>query len=246
MWSYSPKLSCRCHSEFCDFALFNIKHTVKEYTRKSALKSCNLDPLPASVMKNCLDILLPVIYHSLLEPCLMHARVLSCYEPLRNLMLILRTTLIFVRSRIWKWCPKSLKRRWQYIKSLCFYPSPRGMVPVSLQARLYHSTEIALVRVQNDILYVIDSNYSVIPLLLDLSAAFDTVYHSILLERLSDRFGVNGTVLTWFESYLKSRKYYVQVERSKWTTRTSLCVSSRVGLGPPSLCIVHHACCWHR
>ena len=45
----------------------------------------------------------------------------------------------------------------------------------------YHSNETALVRVQNDILCAIYSNHSVILLLSDLSAAFDTVDHSILL-----------------------------------------------------------------
>ena len=58
----------------------------------------------------------------------------------------------------------------------------------------FHSTtETALVRVQSDVLCAIDNNESVILLLLDLSAAFDTVDHSILLSRLHNRFGVNGT-----------------------------------------------------
>ena len=72
---------------------------------------------------------------------------------------------------------------------------------------------------QNDFPCATDSDHSVILLLLDLSAAFDTVDHSVLLSRLSDRFGVNGTVLAWLESYLKSRKYDVQVEGGKSTTR---------------------------
>ena len=53
-------ISPRCHSEFCDFAMVS-QASIKEYTRKSVLESCSLDPLPASVTKNCLDISLAVI-----------------------------------------------------------------------------------------------------------------------------------------------------------------------------------------
>ena len=66
----------------------------------------------------------------------------------------------------------------------------------------------------------IDNNESVILLLLDLSAAFDTVDHSIMLPRLRDRFGVNGTVLAWFESYLTSGKQFVQVNGCRSTQRS--------------------------
>ena len=52
--------SARCQVELSDFAVLS-PDTVKEYACKSAKKSCNLDPLRASLMKNCLDMLLPTI-----------------------------------------------------------------------------------------------------------------------------------------------------------------------------------------
>ena len=65
------------------------------------------------------------------------------------------------------------------------------------------------VKVQNDILRAMDKDEVILLLLLDLSAAFDTVNHDIMLERLSSRFGVQGTPLRWFESYLKGRRQSV-------------------------------------
>ena len=69
----------------------------------------------------------------------------------------------------------------------------------------------AFVKVQNDILKAIDNNRSVILLLLNLSAAFDTVDHSILLSRLQNRFGIRNIALKWFHSYLHSREQFVSV-----------------------------------
>ena len=61
--------------------------------------------------------------------------------------------------------------------------------------RAHHSIETALLRVHNDILCAMDNQQGVILVLLDLSAAFDSISHETLLKRLHHRFGINGTVL---------------------------------------------------
>ena len=84
----------------------------------------------------------------------------------------------------------------------------------------HHSTETALVKVQNDILRALDHQKSVILLLLDLSAAFDTVNHNILLSRLKSRFGIIGNAYNWYKSYLSNRTLTVTVPGGILTKRS--------------------------
>jgi len=74
--------------------------------------------------------------------------------------------------------------------------------PLQSAYRPKHSTESALIKVSDDIFSEIDSKRVVIVVLLDLSSAFDTVDHSILLHRLQNRFAITGSALEWAQSYL--------------------------------------------
>ena len=80
--------------------------------------------------------------------------------------------------------------------------------------RCFHSTETALIRVFNDILVALDRHQEVVLVLQDLSAAFDNIDHSALLSRLQCCYGINGTMLTWFQSYLDNRTQQVIIKDS--------------------------------
>ncbi len=77
--------------------------------------------------------------------------------------------------------------------------------------RPYHSTETALVRVTNDLLLSSDHGCISLLVLLDLSAAFDTIDHNILLNRLENYVGIRGSALVWFKSYLSDRHQIMAV-----------------------------------
>jgi len=70
---------------------------------------------------------------------------------------------------------------------------------------------MALVSVHNDLVRGIDHGLITGLVLLDLSSAFDTVDHSILLSTLTHHHAVRDSALSWFQSYLCNRTQYFSV-----------------------------------
>uniref|UniRef100_A0A8C6YD85 Reverse transcriptase domain-containing protein n=1 Tax=Naja naja TaxID=35670 RepID=A0A8C6YD85_NAJNA len=84
------------------------------------------------------------------------------------------------------------------------------------------STETALVALMDDLWRARDRGFSSVLVLLDLSAAFDTIDHGILLRRLGG-LGIGGTVLRWFTSYLSGRSQSVLAGGQRSTSRVLSC-----------------------
>ena len=75
-----------------------------------------------------------------------------------------------------------------------------------------HSTELSLLRVENNILLAIYNRKAVLLVLLDLSVDFDTVDNDIAFRTLESLLGLRGKPLPWFCSYLTARSQCVSVE----------------------------------
>ena len=83
--------------------------------------------------------------------------------------------------------------------------------------RTNHSTEQALIEIQNTVIQNFKSNKITAGIFLDLSKAFDCIDHTILLTKL-ENYGIRGTSLKWFESYLGNRYQYVVLNKTQSQT----------------------------
>ena len=93
-----------------------------------------------------------------------------------------------------------------FVKNNLLYDSQYGF-------RKYHSTEYAALEFSDKVMANLDQGKLPTAVFLDLSKAFDTIDHSILIHKLH-YYGIRGTSLNWFKSYLNNRKQYVQFEQS--------------------------------
>ncbi len=157
------------------------------------------------------------ILQPLIKKALLDSDIFKNYRPISNLTFISKVIekVVVVRMK-------------EHIYTHCLH---NPLQPAYLEL---HSTETALIKVQNDNLCALDNVNCVILIMIDLSAAFNTVDYKILLSRLSSRFGIHGKALSWLESYLTGRLQCVNIDGVKSTERKLACgVQQGSVLGPP-------------
>ena len=191
---------------------------LKELISTMSNKFCNLDPIPTFLLKRCVDELAPILLHivnlsvslgefptemkkAVVKPTLkkdnLDADCLKNYRPVSNLPAISK-----VLERV-------------VLNQLNIYLGDNGLhCPVQSGYRPNHSCETLHVRMTDDILREIQSDNIVIVVLLDLSAAFDTIDHDILIDKLLKDFGICGQALRWFKSYLEHRSFCVKIDKA--------------------------------
>lgn len=220
------------------FSQVTTKH-IARIVSKSKDASCELDPIPTPLVKKCLHVLSPVLTRivnlSITTSCMPDMYKSAIVRPLlkkdgldkecKNYRPV--SNLSFVSKLIENVVNK------QMVEHL---DANRLSEPLQSAYRRYHSTETALVKVFDDILTAVDApGGAVFMAMLDLSAAFDTVDHEILLKRLEVTMGVNDAALNWFKSYLTNRSMKVCVE-SVYSASKSLSVAVPQGSqGGPQL-----------
>ena len=77
--------------------------------------------------------------------------------------------------------------------------------------RPHHFTETALTFTLDNVFHAADTGSATLLVSLDLSAAFDSINHNILISRLSSCFGLTGLALDWISSYLHNRRQSVKI-----------------------------------
>ena len=205
--------------------------------------SCSLDPLPTRLLtEHFLPELLPVItdivnmslengifpeslktalVRPLLKKISLNRNVHKNYRPVSNIPFLSKIIEKIVAKRLFK------------------HMSDNNLHdPRQSAYKPNHSTETALLRVQNDILSALDKKSGVLLALIDLSAAFDTVDHSILLNFLQNTIGIHGNAWNWFSTYLIGRTQQIVIDDVK-SDPTQLLYGVPQGsvMGPIKYCV---------
>ena len=172
--------------KFEEFLLIE-EDAIKTIVRLAPSKSCELDPLPISLLKEHLDVIAPALRdlvnnsmksgimstnlkEALLRPLLKKMGLVLIpknFRPVSNLTYLSKLIERVICAQISEMAEKS-----------------GNTEPLHSAYKKNHSTEMALLKVKADILQAVDNHRVVCLILLDLSAAFNMVNHQLLLNRL--------------------------------------------------------------
>ena len=197
-----------------DFEMVGEEEVLK-IMKNLAPKHCELDPIPTPLLCECIEELLPTITKvmndsllsgnvptifktALVKPLLKKISLdqndLKNYRPVSNLPFMSKVLEKIVLAQILK-----------------HLDTNNLLNPLQSAYRAGHSTETALLKIINDLLHALDEGHVSVLALLDLSSAFDTIDHGILLRRLEYAYGIRGQVLRWLKSYLTDRSQTVSI-----------------------------------
>ena len=184
--------------------------------KSHGIKCSPLDPLPADILTTNLDVLLPV-WVQIVNLSLVTGNMATLKNPVLSPLIKELSSLIDTENL----------KNYRPISNLLFISKLiERVVDIRLQEHLEtnklnmnqqygykkgHSTELLLLKVVNNLLESADKNIPSVVLLLDLSAAFDTVDQTKLLDILLHEIGITDSALCWFESFLLERTQKVKI-----------------------------------
>jgi len=220
-----PAVVERAASAFTSFRPCS-ENEVRKIIMSAPIKSCSLDPVPTFLLREFIDVLLPFITrmvnaslqqsrlpdsqkHAIVTPLLkkpgLDTADMNNYRPVSNLSFM----------------SKLIERA--VVNQLHEYLTAYNLLPRLQSAyKKGHSTETALLRIWSDMLMAADGKKVTLLGLLDMSAAFDCVDHSILLDRLRAVFGIEGAALEWIRSFLTGRTQQIAYNDERSTTSSVL------------------------
>ena len=218
--------------------VFKFRHVHESYVKKIILdfKDCSpgYDDLSMKVIKYCVDeIVFPLsvicnlsMHTGVFPDKLKQAQIIPIFKS-NNRKSINNYRPISILPSISKILEKIVtKQLYEFVENQNIISSSQ------YGFRSGRSTEIAVSDFTESILTAFDDNQYTIATFIDLSKAFDTVAHDILLAKL-DHWGVRGSELHWIASYLRERKISVKIKNTQSSTNIlSLSVPQGSSLGP--------------